>query len=122
VPIQLGDILWVRMVDPNGVNEKVRPAVVVTASNLIASGAPIVVAAITTTLPDPLTEDLVELPWHPRGTVKTGLRKRSAVACHWLFQIDPARVQKRSGHVPGDKLKEILQKIKDLETLSDQSE
>ena len=122
MPIQLGDILWVQMVDPNGVNEKVRPAVVVTASNLIASGAPIIAAAITTTLPDPLTEDLVELPWHPQGTVKTKLRKRSAVSCRWLVQIDPADVQERPGHVPGDKLKEILQKIKNLETSSEESE
>jgi hypothetical protein len=64
--IQSGDIIWVRMVDPNGVNEKVRSVVVLTPSDEISAGSPLVGATVTTTLPTPLTEDYVELPWQPK--------------------------------------------------------
>jgi hypothetical protein len=91
--MQSGEIVWVRMVDPNGVNEKVRPVVVLTTSEEISAGFPIVGASVTTTLPDPLTDDYVELPWHPQGRVRTSLRRRCAVLCTWLVQIDPAQVE-----------------------------
>ena len=51
--MQSGDIVWVRMVDPNGVNEKVRPVVVLTPTDEISAGSPVVGACITTTLPIP---------------------------------------------------------------------
>jgi mRNA-degrading endonuclease toxin of MazEF toxin-antitoxin module len=112
--MQSGDVIWVRMVDPNGVNEKVRPVVVLTSSEEISAGSPVVGASITTTLPNPLTDDYVELPWHPQGRVRTGLRRRCAVLCTWLVRIDPAQIEETRGRVPGDKLREINTKISEL--------
>ena len=91
MPLIQGEILWARCVDPRGVNEKRRPFVVLTLSEEIARGEPIVAAAITTTLPNPLTDEYVELPWHPAGSVRTGLRKRCAVCCRWIVELDRTR-------------------------------
>ena len=110
MPIQFGSIIWVQMSDRNGVNIKPRPAVM-TPDDLISTGAPIVVAAITTTLPTPLTDEYVELPWHRGGAVKTGLRQRCAVHCGWLAEVDRNDVERISGFVPGAKLQEIARKI-----------
>ncbi len=112
--MQSGDIVWVRMVDPHGVNENVRPVVVVTSSDEISAGAPVVGACITTTLPNPLTEDYVELPWQPQGRVRTGLRRRCAALCTWLVQVDPAQIEETRGRVPGDQLTEIQTRISQL--------
>jgi mRNA-degrading endonuclease toxin of MazEF toxin-antitoxin module len=108
--IHAGDIVWVRMVDPNGVNEKVRPVVVLTSSGEISAGSPVVGATVTTTLPTPLTDDYVELPWQPQGKVKTGLKRRCAVLCTWLVPIDPDQIEEIRGRVPAHKLIEIKSK------------
>ncbi len=112
--MQSGDIVWVRMVNPHGVNENVRPVVVVTSSDEISAGAPVVGACITTTLPNLLTEDYVELPWQPQGRVRTGLRRRCAALCTWLVQVDPAQIEETRGRVPGDTLTEIQTRISEL--------
>jgi mRNA-degrading endonuclease toxin of MazEF toxin-antitoxin module len=88
VPVKQGDIVWALRADPQGANEIRRPFVVLTRSNEIAEGETITVAAITTSLPDPLTDEYVELPWHPKGTVRTRLRKRCAVHCRWIVELD----------------------------------
>jgi hypothetical protein len=96
VPIQFGSIIWVQIADSNGVKIKARPAVVPTPDDSISLGAPIVVAAITTTLPNPLTDEYVELPWHRAGAVKTGLRQRCAVHYGWLAEVDSNDVERIS--------------------------
>jgi mRNA-degrading endonuclease toxin of MazEF toxin-antitoxin module len=111
VPIKQGEILWATCTDPQGANEKRRPVVVVTRSEEIERGEPIIAAAITTTLPEPLTDEFVELPWHRDGSARTGLRKRCAVYCRWLMELNPDDVEKSQGHVPGGKLKEIIERL-----------
>ena len=120
VPIRQGEILWARGADPQGANEKLRPFVVLTLSEEIARGDPIVAAAITTTLPDPLTGEYVELPWHPNGAVRTRLKKRCAVCCRWLAKLDQDNIEEIRGHVPSDKLREIVQKVKQLNDPADE--
>jgi mRNA-degrading endonuclease toxin of MazEF toxin-antitoxin module len=122
VPIQFGSIIWVRLADPNGVNVKPRPAVVLTPDDLISTGAPIVVAAVTTSLPNALTNEYVELPWHPAGAVKTGLRQRCAVHCGWLAEVDPKDVERISGFAPGPKLQEIARKTAAFKTPAEDAE
>ena len=114
MPVRQGDIVWAQGADPQGNNEKLRPFVVLTLSQEIVRGAPIVAAAITTTIPVPLTDDYVELPWHPRGAVRTGLRKRCAVCCRGIMELDREDIEERRGHVPGDKLNEIIQKVRQV--------
>lgn len=120
MPLIQGEILWARCVDPRGVNEKRRPFVVLTLSEEIARGEPIVAAAITTTLPNPLTDEYVELPWHPAGSVRTGLRKRCAVCCRWIVELNRNEIEESSGHVPDAKLREVIQKVRQLNIVDDE--
>jgi mRNA-degrading endonuclease toxin of MazEF toxin-antitoxin module len=121
VPIHQGQIVWARGTDPQGANEKCRPFVVLTLSEEIARGDPIVAAAITTTLPTPLTHEYVELPWHPRGSVRTRLKKRCAVCCRWIAELDPDNVEEIRGHVSGETLKKIIMKVKEINGKPDEA-
>ena len=110
----------VRMVDPKGVNEKVRPAVILTSNEDLQHGGPIVMAAISSTLPDPLTLDHVLLPWHNNRHPRTGLTKRAAVVCSWVIRVDRRAIERISGKVPEARLKEIATRTRELaEQLSD---
>jgi hypothetical protein len=113
VPVKQGDIVWALSVDPQGANEKLRPFVVLTLSNEIVEGEPITAAAITTALPNPLTNEYVELPWHPSGAARTRLRKRCAVYCPWIMELDQSAIKEVRGHVPGGKLLEIVRRVKE---------
>ena len=104
MPLVHGDIVWILAVDPNGFNKKLRPWVILNISKQANSIDRIAVAAITTTIPNPLTSNYVELPWERLGKVKTGLRKRSAVVCDWVRAFDSIHIARRSGYVPPAKL------------------
>ena len=103
-PIRYADIIFAEMLDPNGQNLKTRRVVVLTPDPELAAGFPIVVAALTSTLPNPLTADYVILPYkNPPGRhQKTGLTKKAAVVCSWVVPITRNQIQGRSGFVPPD--------------------
>ena len=102
LPIRFADIIFADVFDPNGKNRKTRRVVVLTPDMELAAGLPIMVAAVTGTLPDPLTADYVKLPYkNPPGRhPKTGLTKEAAVLCTWIVAITPNDVRGRSGFVP----------------------
>jgi mRNA-degrading endonuclease toxin of MazEF toxin-antitoxin module len=103
-----GEIVLVsKLVDPRGRNPKDRPAVIVTRTEEIDSGAPLVVVAITTTLPEPLPDDYVSLPWSRPRHPRTGLNERNAAVCHWLAVIEEATVIRTIGQVPTPQLARI---------------
>ena len=112
--LQFGDIVPVRMVDPNGVNEKFRRAVVLTSNEDLQGDGPIIIAAISGTLPDELTADHILLPWHNTGHPRTGLTKRAAVICSWVARVDRGAVERISGRVPGAQLKEIAARTREV--------
>jgi mRNA-degrading endonuclease toxin of MazEF toxin-antitoxin module len=103
-PIRYADILFVDgVLDPNGENPKTRRVVILTPDEAILTGYPIVAAAVTGTLPIPLTADYVVLPYkNPPGTrhPKTGLTKKAAVLCSWLVKVELEAISGRSGFVP----------------------
>jgi len=100
--VRFADILFAEILDPNGQNPKIRRVVVLTPDNELAAGFPVVVAAVTGTLPDPLTADYVKLPYKnlPGRHPKTGLTKAAAVLCTWVTPIDLYDMKGRSGFVP----------------------
>jgi mRNA-degrading endonuclease toxin of MazEF toxin-antitoxin module len=110
-PIRFADILFVdNVLDPNGQNPKTRRVVVLTPDSALATGSPIVAAAVTGTLPDPLTADYVVLPYkNPPGTrhPRTGLTKKAAVLCTWLVTVDPNDVSGRSGFIPASSMASV---------------
>ena len=70
--------------------------------------------AITTTFPDPPAANNVLLPWHPEGSVSTGLRKRSAVVLDWVRRIPPEGIIQKDGYVTNRLLQQILKSLEDL--------
>ena len=67
--------------------------------------------ASTSRLTDPLPDDHILLPWHPRGHPRTGLNRRCAAVCTWLTQIVDSDIQDVAGIVPAPVMKEILAKV-----------
>ena len=113
-PVRFADILFAEgVLDPSGQNPKTRRIVVLTPDAALAAGYPIVAAAVTGTLPEPLTADYVVLPYkNPPGTrhPKTGLTKRAAVLCTWLVVVEPKDVVGCSGYVPASSMASVVQK------------
>jgi mRNA-degrading endonuclease toxin of MazEF toxin-antitoxin module len=103
-----GRIVAVEAADPQGRNVKRRPAVIVSRNSEILSGAKISCVAITTAFPDQPSEECIPLPFSPGGKARTGLKKRSAALCSWLFQITEKEITKYLGVTPPDELQKIL--------------
>jgi mRNA-degrading endonuclease toxin of MazEF toxin-antitoxin module len=109
-----GRIILARILDPQGQNPKDKPLVVLTADHEIRDDAPFVAVAITSTIPLHVPDNFVELPFHPAGTVATGLRRASAAICSWLQKLTAKDVIKDIGRVPDKQMLQILSKVKEL--------
>ena len=106
--LHYGDIvIGSRLLDPQGRNPKDRPAEIVTPTEELNVDAPIYVVAITTTLPDPLPDDHVAIPWQRPRHPRTGLNERNAAVCHWLARVEPERIDRVIGFVPNAELAAI---------------
>ncbi len=108
--VKFGQIIWAEIADANGIR-KSRPAIVVTKNDRISPSGPLEVVAITSFVPDPLTDVHVLLPWHAQKHPRTGLNRKSAAVCSWLARINAGDIQNVVGIVPGHLMLEILSKI-----------
>jgi mRNA-degrading endonuclease toxin of MazEF toxin-antitoxin module len=108
--LRLGSIVWVEIADANGIG-KLRPAIVITATDRIPNASAIHVVAVTSRIPGLLPEDHVLLPWHRQGHPRTGLNRRCAAVCGWIAQIRPTDVREVGGVVPGAFMVEILRRV-----------
>ena len=107
-PLEQGRILWIELLDPQGRNLKIRPAVIVTSTSEIHSDGVVVVVAISTQI-DSMPEDVcVELPWHRDGHPKTKLNARNVAICTWAVPIHVSSIVSAGGRVPLKQMKEIL--------------
>ena len=97
--LRYGRIVYAWIEDRNG-HAKLRPALILTPTQEITTTGSLVLAAITTTFPDPPPAFCIELPWHPAGRVGTALRRRSAAVLNWLATINPDDVVGFGGDVP----------------------
>jgi hypothetical protein len=109
-PLRFGQIVWAEVADANGIR-KARPVILLTPDERITPSEPLEVVAITSRLPQPLSDDHVLLPWHPRGHPRTGLTCKCAAVCTWLARILPSDIQNVAGLVPGPLMLTILSKI-----------
>jgi mRNA-degrading endonuclease toxin of MazEF toxin-antitoxin module len=109
-----GRIVLAEVTDPQGHNRKPRPVVIVTATEEIREGTPFVGVAVSTTFAHPLPDDCVELPYHPAGQSKTGLRRRSVAVCSWREALTDVDVIRDIGRVPDKQMHAILEKVKQL--------
>ncbi len=112
-----GRIVWAEALDPQGRNPKLRPCVIVTATEEIAPGTPLVAVAITGTAGCAPPEDEVELPWHAdRRQSRTGLTSPSVAVCSWRVTLTPEGVRSFGGVVPAGPMLRILARLAELET------
>jgi hypothetical protein len=115
VPLHYGQIVIVsEMTDPNGVNPKDRPSVVVTPRDEIDPEGSVIVVAVSTLLPGPVPDDCVELPWDPRRHPRTGLRTRCAAIIPWIQEVPIDRISRSIGIVPLVQLRAIAAKLVEL--------
>jgi mRNA-degrading endonuclease toxin of MazEF toxin-antitoxin module len=108
--VRFGQVVWVTIADQNGIS-KMRPAVVVTPDDAIASSGLVDVVAITSTLPTALPDDHILLPWHAQGHTRTGLNRKCAAVCSWVVQVSVDDIDSVAGLITGSTLAEILKKI-----------
>jgi mRNA-degrading endonuclease toxin of MazEF toxin-antitoxin module len=106
-----GRIIEAYVLDQQNRNPKHRPLVIVTPTDEIAEGDPFLAVAITGTLPDPLTDEYVILPYHPNGQSKTGLKKKCAAKCDWVVALSHDDITRYIGVVPADKFAFIAEYI-----------
>jgi mRNA interferase MazF len=107
---QFGQIVWAEMADANGVR-KLRPAIIVTPDEQIASTAILDIVAISTQVPRKLPSDHVLLPWHRQGHPRTGLKRKCAAVCSWIGGVVPTDIVDVAGIVPGPVMYEIMARI-----------
>jgi mRNA-degrading endonuclease toxin of MazEF toxin-antitoxin module len=104
----------VELLDPQGRNPKVRPAVVLTPTADIAPEGTVWVAAVTGQTDDIPEGFAVPLPWHRNGHPETKLTKPCAVACHWVAQVPVSAIVSARGQVPTRLLFEVLDAVRQL--------
>lgn len=118
-----GAIVWVKIPDEHNRNEKLRPAVVVTPTEELSTADEFVVVAITSRFDLPLTDNLVELPWHRDGHPRTGLKRRCVAVCDWMSAIPRNSIEEIAGRVPGAQLNRILSILaRKLDQIADEEE
>jgi len=111
-----GRIVWAETLDPQGRNPKQSPCVVVTATEEIVPGTPLVAVAITGTAGAAPPEDEVEIPWHAdRRHSRTGLTAPSVAVCSWRVALLPEAVRSFGGVVPAGPLLRILARLAALD-------
>lgn len=100
-----------RMFDPRGRNPKDRRCVVVDPIDPADRVPTLVVVAISTTLPDPLPDFCVPLPWQLPRHPATGLTARCAAVCNWVAEVDASRILRLAGVVPSKPMAAILARL-----------
>jgi mRNA-degrading endonuclease toxin of MazEF toxin-antitoxin module len=106
--MQQGTIVIASVPDPAGGNPKERPLVVISSTVDVEAGKPVVAAAISTQFAEPLAPTEVRLPFHPKGSARTGLTKPCVAKCNWLCTLQQSAVRATRGYVSGKVLKSIL--------------
>ncbi len=106
-----GDVIIANINDEQGRNPKERPALILSSTEDIAAGWPIVVCAITTTYPEPPPVKYVPLPWSADGSATTRLRRRSAAVPAWAAIIDEGDILATYGYVRASTLNDILMSL-----------
>jgi len=97
--LEPGLIVQAEVVDPQGRNPKSRPLVLLMGDEAAPEGS-LTAVAITGTLPKPLSEFHVLLPWHRAGHPMTGLKKRCAAVCNWVIAVQRTAQIQLMGRVP----------------------
>ena len=108
--LRQGRIVWVELLDPQGRNPKVRPAVVLTSTAEIAATGTIRVAAGTSDVGSVPADEGVTLPWLATGHPTTKLTRPSVAVVTWIADV-PASAVRVAGTVPLKPFLELTAKV-----------
>lgn len=119
-----GSIVWARVSDPRGGNEKERPIVIISSMHDIEHHNDVVAVAASTSsaLQDPIPENCVSLPYHPQGNTRTKLRRPTVAVCNWLLVVPKSAILEVAGIVPPHVLATIIEKVNSLTSKSEKTE
>ena len=109
--LRQGRIVRVELLDPQGRNPKIRPAVIVTPTDRIRPDGEVQVVAITGETAESAPDVSVLLPWLATGHSKTGLSKPSVAVVTWQAVVAASAIRDVRGLVPATQLFEILRKL-----------
>jgi hypothetical protein len=112
--VKPGNIHHLQEVEPlHGGVPKGRYVVVVTRSEDIAMDLPLFVVACTASAkPEQIASgQAVPLPWSRQGTAGTGFRRPTWAVPAWLLRVRPSQLGRRVGHVPSNRLQQIIAKL-----------
>jgi len=107
----VGRIVWAELLDPQGRNSKVRPAVLISPS---VNGDGWLAVALTTKIDMAPADVCVELPWHRDGHPKTQLNQRNAAVCTWRAFLSPEQIVGLGGFAPMAHFQRILEVLEHL--------
>ncbi|HVT81271.1 MAG TPA: type II toxin-antitoxin system PemK/MazF family toxin [Phycisphaerae bacterium] len=108
-PLRIGDIYWLADCEPlQGHHAKTRPVVVLTPPEAEAAIGGIIAVACTSSS-YPSNVKAIELPSHPEGKVRSGLRKKTWAVPEWTIMVRRERLKRYSGYISGALLDRIVQ-------------
>ena len=103
-----GSIVWVELLDPQGRNPKIRPAVVITPTDDITDEGSVHVIGITSQTNESASDVTVDLPWHRNQHPRTKLRRASVAVCTWQQIVSASEIVEIRGQVPVPEMMQIL--------------
>ncbi len=111
-----GRLIWADLPDTAGRNPKRRPTLVLQHQVRATGEVEVVGVAVTGTLPQPLPDDYVALPWHRNRRVRTLLDKPAAAVCSWIVHLTFASEGDLAmgGFIDGQLLERIVAKVNAL--------
>jgi mRNA-degrading endonuclease toxin of MazEF toxin-antitoxin module len=106
--IRVGDIFWLENCPPlQGEQSKTRPVIVMSLSESDAElGGVLTVACTSSSYPDDTA--VIELPSHPDGRVRSGLKKKTWVVLRWIVVVQREQLKKYVGYISGDVFDHIV--------------
>ena len=106
-------IAWATFPDPNGVNVKTRPVIVLSPDVELARTGVARVVAVSSQVDTGDASRVVELPWtnQPGGNRKTRFRRKSFAVCEWVRTVPIAQLSATAGFLPVNHLLEIQRKV-----------
>ena len=113
--LRYGSLIYAEVPDPAGRNPKRRPLLIVTPSDALETGREIFCVAITSQIPDPLTEDMIELPWSRHCHPRTKLNRPLIARCDWIEKITVTDDLTEIGYATDSVLERIEHRLRQLD-------
>lgn len=100
--------------DPQGRNPKEnRPFVVISSREDIEAGKDLTIVGVTKSVPNPVTDEYVELPFGPYALTK--FQQRCAALCTWVKTLPQDAVEVGDGFVKPTPLLAIVKKVHSID-------